>query len=136
MDDVLERLPHRPPFRFLTRVVSLSAGERGEALWQLRGDEPFFAGHFPDDPIVPGVLISEALAQLSGLVGLHGTGVTAGRLVHVDMRYDGTARPPAEIVLRSALTRTMGPLRQFDVTAHVGDSRIARGTLALAGVAS
>jgi 3-hydroxyacyl-[acyl-carrier-protein] dehydratase len=134
MDDVLQRLPHREPFRFLTRVVSLAPGERGEAVWSLSGGEDFFRGHFPGEPIVPGVLISEALAQLSGLVGLHAGPGGSGRLVHVDMRYDGTVRPPADVVLRSALTRSMGPLRQFEVSAHVGDERIARGTLALAGV--
>lgn len=134
MDDVLERLPHRPPFRFLSRLVSLSPGERGEGLWTVRGDEAFLAGHFPGDPIVPGVLISEALAQLSGLVGLHATGAQSGRLVHVDMRYDTTVRPPADILLRSTLSRSMGPLRQFEVSAHLGDQRVARGTLALAGV--
>jgi len=138
MDDPLQHLPHQEPFRFITRVVSLAPGENGEAIWAVRGHEDFFRGHFPTDPIVPGVLISEALAQLSGLVGLHRAAAPggSGRLIHVDMRYDGTVRPPAEVVLRSTLTRTMGPLRQFDVSAHVGETRVARGTLALAGVES
>jgi 3-hydroxyacyl-[acyl-carrier-protein] dehydratase len=138
MDDPLQHLPHQDPFRFVSRIVSLSPGVSGEAVWAVRGHEDFFRGHFPGDPIVPGVLLSEALAQLSGLVGLHipGTPGGSGRLIHVDMRYDGTVRPPADITLRSTLTRTMGPLRQFDVSAHVGGTRVARGTLALAGVES
>jgi 3-hydroxyacyl-[acyl-carrier-protein] dehydratase len=136
MDDVLQRLPHRAPFRFVTRVVSHSPGERAEAVWSVTGEEDFLSGHFPGEPIVPGVLLSEALAQLSGIVGLDGTGSGSGRLIHVDMRYDATVRPPAEVVLRSTLTRSMGPLRQFEVTAHVGETRVARGTLALAGVES
>src|SRR5690606_7313850 len=108
--------------------------------WVVRGEEDFFRGHFPGEPIVPGVLISEALAQLSGVVGLHGgeettggrTVAGSGRLIHVDMRYDGTVRPPAELLLRSKLVRAMGPLRQFEVSAHLGEVRVARGTLALA----
>ena len=69
--DPLSKLPHREPFRFITSLDSLTAGKSAEATWSLRGHEPFFTGHFPGDPIVPGVLISEALAQLSGLVALH-----------------------------------------------------------------
>src|SRR4051794_12181843 len=63
----IDRLPHRDPFRFVSRVTSVKPGESAEAVWALTGKEPFFGGHFPGNPIVPGVLIAEALAQAAGL---------------------------------------------------------------------
>jgi 3-hydroxyacyl-[acyl-carrier-protein] dehydratase len=131
---VLAKLPHAPPFRFITRLTALGPGESGEAVWSVSGREDFFRGHFPGDPIVPGVLIIEALAQLSGLVGLHASGARAGRLVHSDVRFDQAVRPPAEVVLRTRQIRVLGPLRQFEVACAVGDGVAARGSLTLAAV--
>ena len=66
-----EVLPHRAPFLFLDEVTTLEAGERAAGHWQLRGDEPFFAGHFPGRPTLPGVLMAEAIAQLGAYVVLN-----------------------------------------------------------------
>ena len=128
--DYLSRLPHGDPFRFVSRVTRVTEGQSAEAVWQLTGSEAFFAGHFPGQPLVPGVLIAEALAQVSGLASGAGGG-QQGRLAHVDVRFEHPVPPPAEIRLESRLTRTMGTLRQFDVTAHVRQTVVARGTLAL-----
>src|SRR4051794_38166443 len=65
--NAIDRLPLRDPFRFVSRVTNLKPGESAEAVWALTGKEPFFGGHFPGNPIVPGVLIAEALAQAAGL---------------------------------------------------------------------
>ncbi len=138
---VLDRLPHRPPFRFVTGVRELDAGRAGRGTWSITGDEWFLTGHFPADPVVPGVLIIEALAQLSGLVGLH-TGAPggpsgdgrAGRLVQADVRFDRGVVPPADIDLVSTMSRSMQSLRQFDVSAWTGGVVVARGSLVLAEV--
>ena len=127
--DYLQRLPHRDPFRFLSRVTQIREGESAEAVWSVGGMEPFFAGHFPGQPLVPGVLIAEAMAQLSGLVGSAAS--RQGKLVHVDVRFDQPVAPPAEIVLRSRMLRTVGELQQFEVSAAVGQAVVARGTLTL-----
>ena len=66
-----EVLPHRPPFLFLDEVTAMVAGKRAEGHWQLTGDEPFFAGHFPRRPTLPGVLMAEAIAQLGAYIVLH-----------------------------------------------------------------
>ncbi|MFA6547132.1 MAG: beta-hydroxyacyl-ACP dehydratase, partial [Limisphaerales bacterium] len=61
-------LPHGPEFRFVDRLTVLEPGVRGEGEYTVRGDEPFLRGHFPGDPMMPGVLLVEAAAQLAGIV--------------------------------------------------------------------
>ena len=144
---ILSALPHRPPFRFLSHVEQLDPGSSGEAVWNVTGTEAFLQGHFPGEPIVPGVLIGEALAQLSGLVGFSQdmsrdeasqrqppVAPQPGRLAHVELRFDEPVRPPACIRLRSRQTTALGALRLFNVEAHVEDRRVARGRLTLATV--
>jgi 3-hydroxyacyl-[acyl-carrier-protein] dehydratase len=112
-------------------VTNVKPGDSVEAVWSLTGQEAFFAGHFPGKPIVPGVLIAEALAQAAGLA-LPTAGVAmSGVLAHVDVRFEQAVAPPAQIVLRAKLTRTMGTLSQFEVEASANSNVVARGTLAL-----
>jgi 3-hydroxyacyl-[acyl-carrier-protein] dehydratase len=62
-----EVLPHRPPFLFVDDVTAIVPGRSASGVWTLTGDEPFFAGHFPGRPTLPGVLMVEAMAQLGGI---------------------------------------------------------------------
>lgn len=134
-DAILDRLPHRDPFRFLSKVTRLAVGVEGAASWRVTGNEAFLAGHFPGRPLVPGVLIAEALAQLSGLVAFEdATAATPARtamLAHLDVRFDSAVAPPAVLALVSTLTRSLGNLYLFDVSARLGDDVVARGSLAL-----
>jgi 3-hydroxyacyl-[acyl-carrier-protein] dehydratase len=130
--DPLARLPHADPFRFVTKLTDHQPGQSATGIWAVTGKEPFFAGHFPNNPLVPGVLLAEALAQLSGIAGPStGSPNEQGRLVHVDVRFDASAAPPADILLTSRVTRVMGPLQQFDVSASVNGTTIARGSITL-----
>ena len=63
-------LPHRPPFLFVTAVTAVEPGLSAEGRWEVSGSEPFFAGHFPGRPTLPGVLMVESLAQLGGFAVL------------------------------------------------------------------
>ena len=128
-EQALTQLPHGPEFRFVTRVTSNKPGENAEGVWELKGDEPFFKGHFPNNPLVPGVLIAEALAQISGFASpASGKG---GKLAHVDVRFSRPVPPPATVNLKSKLSRVMGDLQQFDVVATVGNDEVASGTITL-----
>lgn len=144
--DILDSLPHRPPFRFVTDVLELGDGEWAKGIWRVSGTEGFFSGHFPDCPIVPGVLIGEALAQLSGLIvvdrlcrtgskplfgGKHGT-PSQGKLAHIDIRFSETVVPPSDILLESKIERVVGALWQFSTVAEVAERQVARGVLTLA----
>ena len=129
--DPLAGLPHADPFRFVTRVLTVVADDHAQAVWSVTGAEPFLAGHFPGNPIVPGVLIAEALAQTAGLIAAPADGSGAGKLAHVDVRFDRPVVPPADLVLSAKLVRKVVHLRQFEVSARVGDHVVARGTLAL-----
>jgi 3-hydroxyacyl-[acyl-carrier-protein] dehydratase len=139
VDDVLlDKLPHGEAFRFVSRVDEIEPGVSGRGVWSVKGDEGFFTGHFPGQPIVPGVLLGEALAQMSGLVALaHEKGEAAGNafLAQLDIRLKRPVVPPAEIVLESTLTRHVRVLTQFDVKATVDGKPVALGALTLATVA-
>lgn len=130
--DPLKLLPHGEPFRFVSRLTKLEPGSAGEGVWTISGNEAFFAGHFPGRPVVPGVLIGEALAQLSGIVGANpAVQQQEGALAHLDLRFDRPVSPPAEIILKSKFSRQLGQLQQFEVAAESAGITVARGTLAL-----
>jgi 3-hydroxyacyl-[acyl-carrier-protein] dehydratase len=131
--DPLAHLPHADPFRFVTGVTSVTPGESAEGTWSVSGNEDFFRGHFPGNPLVPGVLLAEALAQISGIAGTTGAGVApkAGMLAHVDVRFDKPVAPPATVVLRAKLATAMGSLQKFDVAAEVNGVVVASGSITL-----
>ncbi len=132
----LDGLPHRAPFRFLDAIEEI-AEDRGRGVWRVRGDEDFLRGHFPGRPLVPGVLITEAAAQLGGAVAHHAAtlrgeaGSGAGMLVLSEARFKRPVEPPASIELEVVLDRIMGTIHRFDFTAQVDGTLVALGAIAV-----
>jgi 3-hydroxyacyl-[acyl-carrier-protein] dehydratase len=133
----LAALPHGPEFRFLDRLLALDPGKTGRAEYSVRGDESFLRGHFPGQPLFPGVLLVEAAAQLAGTVAqsdpdhppMPGLKLTALRAVKIL----GTARPGETILVESKITGRMGSLVQAEATAMVGTTVILQAQITLSG---
>ena len=135
MDPLSLGLPHRPPFVFIDEVEKLEAGLQAEARKQFGGEEPFFQGHFPGNPIVPGVLLAEAMAQTAG-IAIGGPGkmflLTAIRA----MKFLRPIRPREEIHFRAKRVGEAGGLVQCAVEARVEGELVAEGQLILAPAAA
>ena len=106
--DAVRLLPHRPPFLFVDAVDALEPGESATARYRVTGDEPFLAGHFPGNPIFPGVIQLEALAQ-AGAIALLSDARYAGTLPLFggveDVRFRRMVTPGDELVLDVTLER-------------------------------
>ena len=75
-DEILKYLPHRDPFLFIDKVISIEEGDNIHASMNIKDDDVFLEGHFPDNPIVPGVILIEAMGQASGILGFKTMGKT------------------------------------------------------------
>jgi len=133
-DDALGRLPHAYPFRFLDKVVEISP-VRGVAIKNVTANEEFFQGHFKDDPIMPGALIIEALAQLAGLVMNHGKEKMTGAYIAKvrDMKFKAQVSPGDTLTLTAEAGESFSNITSFTVMASVGDKTVAEGEIVMAG---
>jgi 3-hydroxyacyl-[acyl-carrier-protein] dehydratase len=145
LEDILLLLPHRPPFLFVDRVTKLDPGKTILAERTLRAEEPQFAGHFPGRPIMPGVLVAEALAQTSGLLiglserlaALAPPGQPKGFfLATTNLKFTHPTVPGDVLTLGATSDRNFGGLFRFNVEATAGRNLIAVGSLTLALVES
>lgn len=129
-DPIALGLPHREPFIFVDEVVALAQGESAEGRKTFPPSTTFFAGHFPGQPIVPGVILAEALAQISGIAASQ-----KGRSFLLSsiraMKFPSAALPDEVIALKARKLAVLGPLWQFEVRATVGDRVVAEGTIVL-----
>lgn len=133
----LKLLPHGPEFRFIDRLVSLDPGNSGSAEYTVKGTESFLRGHFPGAPLMPGVLLIEAAAQLAGVVaqshpelpplpGLKLTAVRAAKIL-------GTARPGETLLLQARIDGRINNLIQASVSADISGRKVLESIITLSG---
>ena len=135
---ILKRLPHRYPFLLVDRVLECVPGRSIRALKNVTINEPFFQGHFPHRPVMPGVIIIEALAQAAGIL----TFVTADAFpdentvfyfVGIDKaRFRRPVEPGDQLTLSATLERTLRGIWKLSTVAAVGDDEAATAELMLA----
>lgn len=132
-EEIKKLLLHREPFLMVDKVVSHTDTQIECELF-LDETLPFFKGHFPNQPIMPGVLTCEALAQTGGiLLALkNGKNGKIFYLASANMKYLKVARPPDTLKLCAKIVRSFNGLFQFSATAYVDTDKIAEGTIVLA----
>ncbi len=134
-DEIESILPHRPPFLLLDEVHDLVPGERVSASYRVPADGWWFAGHFPERPVMPGVLIVEAMAQ-TGAVAVLSEEENRGRIAFfagIDAcRFKRIVSPGETLTLSCEIDQVRGPIGRGKATAHVGSELAARGTLTFA----
>lgn len=123
---ILKKLPHRYPFLMIDRVLEIEKGKRIKALKNVTINEPFFTGHFPHRPVMPGVLMLEAMAQAAALLAFDATGVelddkTVYYFAGIDAaRFKRPIEPGDQLVLEVLLERSRAGIFKFNGVIRVG----------------
>jgi len=135
-EEILRNLPHAFPFRLIDRILDVEKGKRATALKNVSVDEPYFLGHFPKEPILPGVLILEAMAQTGGLAfessfekGEEGTPVLASV---EEFRVKKRVIPGDQLIIEAEVLRIFSGLAKVKALARVEEETVAEGTFVLA----
>lgn len=135
-DDLIDLgLPHRPPFVFVKELLSAEAGRSAVCLTSFEADDAIFVGHFPGNPLVPGVILTEALAQTAGIAAASGYPKNQQPLFLLSairgMKFLRAVRPGESVRLSAEKLATTDQLIQFAVKATVNELTVAEGQLVL-----
>ncbi len=135
-DEILRNLPHSFPFRMIDRVLEIEKGKRAMTLKNVSINEPYFLGHFQNDPVMPGVLILEAMAQTGGLAFQSSfereeEGIPVLARVE-EFRLKKRVIPGDQLIIEAEVLHIFSNLAKVKVLARVGKEIVAEGTLVLA----
>jgi beta-hydroxyacyl-ACP dehydratase FabZ len=132
INEILDILPHRYPFLLIDRVLELEEGKRARGLKNVTINEPFFQGHFPGQPIMPGVLIVEAMAQVGGILAFKSANVR-DRVVYfmgIDKaRFRRPVLPGDTVEFELTVKKTRGTIWTFKGEAFVDGKLVAEAEL-------
>ena len=123
---ILKQLPHRYPFLLVDKVIELESNTRIRAIKNVTFNEPYFGGHFPGRPVMPGVLILEALAQAAGLLAFDAMGKVPDEnniyyFVGIDgARFKRPVEPGDQLILNVEMLRNKAGIFKFKASATVG----------------
>lgn len=133
--EIREYLPHRYPFLLVDRVLELNLPNSIVAIKNVTINEPFFNGHFPDVPVMPGVLIIEAMAQAAGILGFKSQDKKPadGSIYYFvgidDARFKRRVIPGDQLILKAEYVSDRRGLWKFNCSSYVGDELAASGTI-------
>ena len=133
--DIKRYLPHREPFLFVDGVTEIIKDEYIKGFKEVKEDEYYFKGHFPDNPILPGVIIIEALAQVSGILGFVTMNKTPeeGSIYYFvgadDLRFKRPAIPGDKLILNSKVITNKKGIWKFDCSATVDSELVAKAMI-------
>ncbi|MFM2177799.1 MAG: hypothetical protein RL015_1897 [Verrucomicrobiota bacterium] len=134
----LSSLPHGASFRFIDELVDMKPGESASARWTLKGDEAFLAGHFPGQPLLPGVIMIEALAQLGGILAQSDRGEQPLKNVRLtavrQFKILGSIPPGETLTIHAKRDAVMPGLVQISGEILTADgTKLASGSVVLSG---
>ncbi|NUU60513.1 3-hydroxyacyl-ACP dehydratase FabZ [Paenibacillus agri] len=128
-------IPHRYPFLLVDRILEIDEGKRAVGIKNVSINEPYFSGHFPEYPVMPGVLIVEALAQVGGIVMSNGESSdhTIGLLTGIDnCRFKRQVKPGDQLLLEFDVTRIKGKIVKGKGVAKVNDELVCEAEIMFA----
>lgn len=133
--EIMEIIPHRQPFLLIDTIEELEIGVRAIGKKCVSYNEPFFAGHFPSEPVMPGVLIIEALAQV-GAVAMLSKEENKGKIAFMGAvnhaKFKGKVLPGDVLKLETEIIKVKGPIGVGNAKAYVGDRLVAQAELTFA----
>ncbi|NOY52855.1 MAG: 3-hydroxyacyl-ACP dehydratase FabZ [Deltaproteobacteria bacterium] len=133
INKIMEYLPHRYPFLLVDRIVEMEAGKRIVGLKNVTHNEPFFQGHFPGHPIMPGVLIIEAMAQTAGVLSMQMVDDPASKVIYfmsIDRaRFRHPVVPGDQLRMELEVIKIRVPIMKLEGRAYVEDKKVAEALL-------
>jgi beta-hydroxyacyl-ACP dehydratase FabZ len=133
INEIMQYLPHRYPFLLLDRIIEMVPEKRVVGIKNVTVNEPFFQGHFPNHPIMPGVLIIESMAQTAGVLSMQMVEDPAAKVIYfmsIDKaKFRQPVLPGDQLRLELDVIKIRPPIMKFDGKAYVGDKKVAEAQL-------